>query len=202
MKRKTTIAILVTLIAFVMISPAHAVPPAFGIKGDVGLTNLTGDVTGNKSMLSFGGGFLFQYMASPQFAIQPEAAFVLKGAKEDNPGGPEEKLKLTYVEIPVLVKFKPKMNGSIQPAIFAGPALGILVSAKAASVDVKDQFKSTDFGAVFGAGIELAAGAKGKVSFDARYALGLSNILKDSGDVSVKNGVASFNVSYLFQMGQ
>jgi hypothetical protein len=172
----------------------------FGIKAGFGLANLTGDISGNKSMLGFGGGGFARFSTSPQLVIQTEALLVMKGTKEDNggAGGSEEKLKLTYIEIPFLFMFQPQTEGSVAPSFFAGPAVGLLVSASAAGVDVKDAFNTADFGLVFGGGAEFGSGEKGKFTVDARYTLGLANIAKDSGDLSVKNGVLMFMVGYLF----
>jgi hypothetical protein len=58
--------------------------------------------------------------------------------------------------------------------------LGILVSAHEGGVDVKEFFKSTDFGADFGVGAEMAAG-KMKLIFDLRYYLGLTNAYSGTG---------------------
>lgn len=93
--------------------------------------------------------------------------------------------------------------------IEAGPQVGFLMSAKedwSASAtfggetlsesgedDVKDAFKSIDFGFNLGAGYNITE----NLSLGLRYNLGLSNIA-DSDDVKIKNGVFQFAVAYKF----
>ena len=117
-------------------------------------------------------------------------------------GDDAEKLKLTYVEVPILAMYRPPTQGTIRPAFFVGPAIGLLLSAKVGDDDIKDNLNGTDFGFVFGAGVDFETGAKGNISLDCRYTMGMSNIVKDSGDDSVKNGVFSFGVSYIIPLGQ
>jgi hypothetical protein len=61
-------------------------------------------------------------------------------------------------------------------------------SAGGASADIKDGFKSIDFGGVVGAGVAL-----NKISLDARYGLGLASIA-DGG--SVKNRAFTLMLGY------
>ena len=83
--------------------------------------------------------------------------------------------------------------------------IGFLLSAKASaggtSVDVKSDFKSTDFSWAFGLGYLTTA----NVGIDARYNLGLSNIENTSGTNStgtLKNTVIQIGVFYLFGEGK
>ena len=81
----------------------------------------------------------------------------------------------------------------------AGPQIGFLIKAESGaddvSVDVKDAFKSIDFGFNFGAGYKLESG----LNFAARYNLGLSDISDDDdSDSNVKNGVFQLSVGYTF----
>lgn len=89
----------------------------------------------------------------------------------------------------------------------AGPQLGILVSAKekyeenmggvitSSDEDVKDSFKSIDFGFNVGAGYDFTEHFGAGV----RYNIGLSNIA-DAGesDFKLNNSVLSLSVGYKF----
>ncbi len=175
---------------------------AFGLKGGLNLANFSGDIENNKSMVAFGGGVFGKITPSPTICIQPEVLFMQKGAEDDVEGG--EKLKLNYIEVPVLVKYMIPTEGNINPSIFAGPAVSFLMSADYGDEDMKDYIKSVDFGLAFGAGADIAIGdGGGKVTFDGRYTLGLSNIndADDSDEISVKNGVITFMVGYAFPLG-
>lgn len=187
------------VIAF--ISPVHAQTKAeIGVKGGFGFATLTGDTYGIKSMLNLGGGGLIRFSLSPQFSIQPELLLILKGAMEKGDDG--EKIKLTYIEVPILAMYRPPTQGTIRPAFFVGPAISMLLSAKVGDDDIKDDLNGADFGFVFGAGVDFETGARGKFSLDCRYTMGMLNIVEDAGDDSVKNGVFSFGVSYIIPFGQ
>lgn len=221
---KKTFITVMALAAFAMllVVPAQAqMKTELGLKGAVNMANLSGDVTDNKMMLAFGGGVFARIMPSPQFCIQPEVLYMMKGCKFDDVGTTTDmKTTLSYIEVPVLVKYMIPTEGNISPSIFAGPAVGFLMSAKAKAtvdgteedMDIKDYLKSIDFGVAFGAGVDFAVGEKGKITFDARYTLGLTNGNDVSAadaaaagmdvDDSFKNGVISVMVGYAFPIGQ
>ncbi len=192
------------VMAVLLVTAGVANSQELGFTGGLNLANQTGDWEDNKMMLAFGGGIFGRLSPAPQIAIQPEVLFMMKGTKWDEG---DEKFKLTYIDIPVLLMYQFPMEGSVTPSIFAGPYLGILLSAKdefaGEEIDVKDVVKSTDFGLVFGAGVDIKAGDKGKFIVNGRYALGLSNandFLPD--ELSYKNAVISFFVGYAFGLGQ
>lgn len=206
MKKVLTILALVLVMAIGATAqdPAKGMTGA-GIKAGVALANLTGDISGTSMKTGFGFGGFLTFGLSETFSIQPELLYIMKGAKEDVSGG-TVKLKLNYLQVPVLFKYDFPTQSSFKPSIFVGPAVGILMSAKVSAesggagveVDVKDLFNSADLGLVFGLGAEIATGSKGGVTFDARYDLGLSNIAKDSGDQSVKNATIGLFIGYSF----
>jgi hypothetical protein len=60
-------------------------------------------------------------------------------------------------------------------------------------------------GAVFGAGVDILAGAKGRVTLDARYTLGLTNIIDEFlgfTNFDVKNQNISFMAGYTIVLAQ
>ena len=75
-------------------------------------------------------------------------------------------------------------EGKFVPIVFAGPAVGFLLSAKDSGEDVKDYFKSTDFGADLGLGAEIALG-KMKALIDFRYYMGLTNAFNNEVGTSM-----------------
>jgi hypothetical protein len=131
------------------------------------------------------------------FAIQPEVLYVMKGGKAGFPEGEAEgyditmKVKMDYVEVPVLIKYNFPTQGTISPNLFAGPVVAFNVAAKVESegypVEAGEDFpsedienkKSVDFGIAFGGGLGLAVGETGKLTFDVRYTLGLADLFDD-----------------------
>lgn len=200
---------LVLAVLFVMTACAQATE--VGFQGALNLANMSGDIAENKVLLGFGGGVFARFTPAPQFFVQPEVLYMMKGTKWDLEILDETlelKFKFNYIEIPVLFGYQFPMQGSVSPAIYVGPALGILMSADAEadgeSEDMKDFTKSTDFGLVIGGGVDIKTGEKGKFMLGGRYTLGLSNINDDEEDpdFELKNGVISFFVGYGFPIGQ
>ncbi len=163
----------------------------FGVKAGLNIASLTGDdADGLSSLASFNGGGLVNIPISSQFSVQPELVYSGEGAKAD--GG---KYLFNYINVPVLLQYN---NAS---GFFAelGPQIGLLTSAKVkvdggGSTDVKDQLKSTNFSVAVGLGYKLANG----LGFNARYNLGLVNIVDADGS-DLKS--SAFQVGAFFSFG-
>lgn len=184
--------------AMLMISSASAQHTsrhsAFGIKGGLNVYNLETDPDNNfDSKVGFNAGFLGHVHLNTNWALQPEITYSGQGAKLNSPGF-DQKLKLNYINVPVLVQYMFDNGFRIE----AGPQVGFLVNAKAeindVETDVKDFYKTVDFG--IGAGLSYVHPASG-VGIDARYNLGLSNISEDD-NAEVKNRGFQVGVFYLF----
>jgi hypothetical protein len=121
---------------------------------------------------------------TPMIGIQAEINYLTTGLWWDDKIDDVE--TYGYLHIPVLVRARLMSEGTVVPVVFAGPAVGILLSAKWDADDVKDSFKSTDFGADLGVGAEIALGEM-KFLIDLRYYLGLTNVYKGDVDFSMKN---------------
>jgi hypothetical protein len=146
--------------------------------------------TDSKFGFQFGGYFDFEM--SDMISIAPELVYSQMGGKENFQGETYE-LNLSYISIPVLVKVKFSDIFNFQ----AGPQLGILTGAKfkfdGISVDAKDGYKSTDFGAALGLGADLPNG----LNINLRYYLGLANIDSEgSSDFVENNRAIQFTLGY------
>jgi hypothetical protein len=143
----------------------------------------------SKSGLHFGG--LAHIHINRQFAVQPELVFSCQGGEDG-----DAKLKLNYLNIPVLLQYMINNGFRLQ----TGPQLGFLLSAKQkfgdVTVDVDDIIKSTDFSWVFGAGYIFTSG----IGIDARFNLGLTDISEDS-DFEARNRVFQVGLFYQFKGG-
>lgn len=177
-----------------------------GIKAGLNLANFTGDdADGGKIRLGYHVGGYLTFNVSDALSIQPELLINSLGSKTKESGSDpdlgdytiEGEIIVTYVTVPVMFVFK--LNDQIN--IQAGPQLGILIAGKAkyditsdlittsGSEDVKDQFKSTDFGLSAGLGANF-----GPVNASLRYYLGLADI--PDADASVKNSAFMFSLGY------
>ncbi|HEX8270286.1 MAG TPA: porin family protein [Flavobacterium sp.] len=181
----------------------------FGAKAGLNLANLGGDIEDAEMLLGFHVGGFAEVMISDKFGVQPELLFSMQGAKSESSediGGTEftyeSKLKLAYLNIPIMAKYYATEDFNLQ----FGPQIGFLMSAKdeyevsgggdseSESEDVKDAFESIDFGVNFGLGYNFGE----NFGVEARYNLGLSNIIKDADDFSVNNSVIQVSFGYKF----
>ena len=142
------------------------------------------------------GGYL-SLMFSDNLGIQPEVQFSMQGANLDlaalGAGTGTLSEKLTYVNVPVFIKY----NIIKILNVHAGPQFGMLVSAKSVAngttTDIKNNFKSSDISAVFGAGLNLPFGISGGL----RYSLGLTNIDgTNTSGLTIKNKTFQIYVGY------
>jgi len=231
MKKITLTALALCAFAF-----TQAQDLKFGVKGGVNFANLNvdyGGVYGNyggfddnyKMKVGFNAGGFVEYKFTDKWAIQPEVLYSLQGSKQkfnDIDGNYDVKTNLSYINVPVMVKFYPI------PKLYAeaGPQVGFLISAKEKysekvfvsadsdemddNIDVKDHYKSIDFGFNVGAGYEFTE----NLFVNLRYNIGLSNIDDtpstseynyDEDDfyfgglsLKTKNSVLSLSVGYKF----
>ena len=162
----------------------------FGLKGGVNIASLNFENGRDfDSRASFNVGGLAHIHVSPHFAVQPEIYYSGQGGKDGS-----EKARLGYLNIPVLVQYMAGNGFRLQ----TGPQLGILLSAEdevdGVSTDEKDNLNTVDFAWSFGAGYKFPGCGLG---VDARYNLGLTNIMDGGPDV-VKNRVLSIGLFYQF----
>lgn len=166
-----------------------------------------------------GGGFV-SFPIGDFFAFQPEVLYTRKGAKiNDSEDDVELEAKFDYVEIPLLLVARlMDESNSARPIVYAGPAVSFEAQCKfegtvdtvTASADCNDiaQFggedietKGTDFGIIFGGGVEFDAGSA-VIIIEGRYNVGLVDINDTTDDtVEIKNRAFSFMAGVGFPIG-
>jgi hypothetical protein len=195
---------LVLVVALAAAGAAQAGPAAFGLKGGLTIAKLTGDVEDLDSKTGFVIGGFAAIPIGEAIAIQPEICYVQKGAKFTEMVGDFEPrefdvdVNFDYIDIPILFKYTVAGEGA-QPYFLLGPSIGFNTkaefSAEGETEDYKDYIKSTDFGLVFGLGVNIQ-----QFLLEARYSLGLTDINDFPGDDdSIKNSVIAFQVGYAFR---
>jgi hypothetical protein len=149
----------------------------------------------NTSVIGAQAGLTFDLGLSDLFTIQPELLWIQKGGKvayafnEDNKFS--SRTYYNYVEVPVLAKLKFFNENGKGLYVVAGPYAGLAISGKTKTsltllgntttdtetiefdnddADVRN--RRLDWGASFGAGLKF-----GNVYLDARYNLGINNLL-------------------------
>lgn len=171
----------------------------FGLQAGINVANVhfkgdgESETSGSLVGLNAGGHVIIPVTSS--FGVQGEVAFSQMGGTDKS--NSSYKMILTYIPVTVLGKYTVP-NTTF--GIYLGPQLGILTTAKAKvgseSADIKDSFESIDFAGVFG--IEYTFSSSIPVGVAARYQMGFSNILKDSGSETAKNNGFTAVVYYRF----
>jgi hypothetical protein len=200
-----------TLFAILLLAITATAQVNFGIKAGANMAKITGDGWDTIEAFmdtpiddKFKFGMAFGLMAEMPlgeggFAIQPEVLYVMKGAKAEFPEAQAAgyditmKVKQDYVEVPVLIKYNVPTEGSISPCLFAGPVVAFNAASKIEAdnvpVELADEIpdgdiennKSVDFGITFGGGVGMVVGETGRLTFDLRYTLGLTEVFDDVG---------------------
>jgi opacity protein-like surface antigen len=167
---------------------------SLGIKGGANFANLdVSDFSGSlKNKTGFHGG-AFALFKFTKFGIQPELLFSQQGSNirfdaQDIEGS------FDYINVPVIFKLYTVLGLNLQ----IGPQFGFLSKAEFDSDDVKESFKNSDTSLALGVGWELPM----RLTVDARYNLGLSDISDDPDFDTIKNQVWQISVGYkLFKFG-
>ena len=153
----------------------------FGLKG--GVNSATVDVSDDSDYgMRWGavGGLFLGGRITDNVGLQVEGLFSQHGATDKTPGS-DVKIRVTYIDVPVLLRFGSTTTNATHFHVFTGPQAGFKVNAEATSkaadltVDLDDDVENLDFGWTAGVGVE-----RNRVSLDVRYTLGLKNVASDS----------------------
>jgi hypothetical protein len=198
--KKTFFGFIIAVTLFIFLS--NTLLADVGIKGGIGFFNLTntnylyGVISGPdlyapdpKNIMSFQLGAFFSFDISKYFAFQPEIYYVMRGTRTStfiDTSGKEykEKLRVDYIDIPVLLKYKIPLGKMIKPILFIGPYLGFRLNARSfnehlfrniLAIDYNPAIKTQYAGFTVGGGFELNLKAM-KLIFEGRYTFGITGI--------------------------
>ncbi len=149
--------------------PVHAqfIP---GIKGGVSFGTLSG--FSGDSRVSGHAGFFLHHTINNHWCFQPELLYSGEGQRYVS-DGVERTIKLGYIEVPLMIQYY-----ALQQLYFEfGPQFGVLVSAGnkptgGNEINVKSDFRSTQFGLNIGAGVNVNK----SLGFYGRYDFGLTDV--------------------------
>ena len=177
-------------------------PGTFTLQPKVGVTLATISSDDSKFKFGMAAGIEGQYQLNNWFGLSAAVMYSQQGAKAKNY---DLKLNTEYINIPVMAKFYVtkglSLNVGLQP--------GFMTKAKAKgdgrTIDVKSNCNKVDFSIPMSIAYEFENG----LSFEARYATGLTNVGKDVFDSSSsswdkayknKNEVFMLTVGYKFSL--
>jgi hypothetical protein len=152
----------------------------YGIKAGVNISSQSTTSTDAnydlRNIIRFNAGGYCNYFINRILAVQPELVVSGKGVHWED-FYDEMKDILTYVDIPVLVRYQPVKVINFH----AGPQAGIRVRAMQKDLDtgvktkINEYYKTFDFGFVFG----VEANLPNRINLTVRYVLGISSATTD-----------------------
>ncbi len=175
----------------------------------VNYTTISGDdVTDASYKTGLAAGGQLQADFSSGLFFRSAVLYSQRGAKASI-AGTKVTFKENYVEAPLLLGYTFAPSGGVRPFVMGGGQVGFKVSCDLSgssmgtdvSVKCKEtgaDFKSTDFGAVAGAGVMFPA-ASGTMSVDLRYALGLTDIADTS---NTRHRGFTAGIAYMIPFGR
>ncbi len=186
-------------------------PWQIGVSGGVNLSQISGGGSSDISNRTAGSGGVYAVIPiSDGWSLQTGALLSMKGWQRDEPGTHDLTVaRLTYVELPLLLRYDAAINDKAGGFLYAGPGFGfrtgcsiaetthstgqtasLTCDAIASASSGTLTFKSFDPGAIGGVGLRFDVGRAAVVA-TAQYELGLSTI---SNALNAKNRTASFGL--------
>jgi len=168
---------------------------SLGVKGGSAFNSLGGQDAGAVvKRTGFIGGLFLNVSFLKVFSVQPELLFHQGGATNTVHNNVDV-IKINYVDVPVLFKFRIPLGGTVFPNIFAGPDFSYKVgstytttsqqSNKTITID-NGNISKTATGAVVGAGIDIQIDHL-FLSVDGRYGASFTNLGNSTYDLDVHN---------------
>ncbi len=124
-------------------------------------------------------GTVFLDLGLGLFSLQPEASYIQKGAKDATTG---TVIKLDYIELAALIKAGLPLP-TIQPHVFVGLGADYATKNDFTVSNIDFSTKNADWTVPIGVDLKLALG-KMALYADARYAIGLTDVSKGTGNVT------------------
>lgn len=180
--------------------------PKFEFGGNVGYnysTVTSTQATNSSFRSSFNVGLSADYYFSDRWSIKTKLIYDNKGWNDgfiNFEGGPNTttNFHLSYLTIPVMANWH--FGRTRNWYLNFGPYAGFLLNAKetALSANIKQYFKSTDFGLAYGIGVKLPVSETAKINIEYDGQSGLSDIIKNNSGTSIRNARGAFNVGIIF----
>jgi Outer membrane protein beta-barrel domain len=165
-----------------------------GVKGGIAVASvpLAGEVfdqiadetsRDSSSKVGVTGGAYIGFPLAPQLSFQPEVLFVMKGVKLSETNGGTFSARMYYLDVPLLVRFRARVNSQTPVYVFGGPNFGIKLGSSAkleapgntVNEDINPALKTLDLGLVVGGGFE-----RGRYLFEGRFTGGITDIANTS----------------------
>ncbi len=173
-----------------------------GAKAGFAVANFVDDPdTEFESKVNFTGGFTFNSELNRNVSLQPEVLYVVKGAKTQaviDEVPLNLSFSVTYIEVPLLLRYSMNPRSDITPVFLAGGAASWninsrvkfgIVGGDTEFSDADDSIKALDFGVVVAAGVDIKWDLR-RITLEARYTRGLTNLVDDQDDPKRNTAIA------------
>lgn len=168
---------------------------SFTIQPKVGLA--TGIFSGSfegfgttKTKNGFTCGIEGEYYFAPKFSAALGVNYAEQGWMMEYPDDPTEKVKLNYVNVPLVANFYVSKGLAVK----AGVQLGFLTSAKVNDLDIKDRCESTAISIPVGLSYEYE-----NIVLDARYNINVTKVNKE-GSKEQRSDLLMVTLGYKFAL--
>ncbi|WP_031529115.1 porin family protein [Dyadobacter crusticola] len=159
--------LLFAAVLFLSVQSAFAQSFSIGPKAGLNISNYTGGDIQSDALVGYHLGGIINYGFGNVFSIQPEVLFSTQGAKVDRNGSRSD-FKISYVTVPVMLKFK--TNGGFY--VEFGPQAGFRTSSNIPDQTINNFAKNLDLAAAGGIGYQSPIG----LGVGVRYVAGLSKV--------------------------
>jgi hypothetical protein len=210
MNKRALAVLAAVLSAHAAVAQTPAAPSRLEVLAGLNLANLssTDDDGGSDNRAGLVAGVGLIKPLAPGWAFQSELTYSMKGAKSSDTGG-DLTVKLSYLELPLLLRYDIGSQPDMRPFVHAGfaPALKLsckfevsngTVSGSESCDDIGDDAKTFDLGFMFGGGLAFRH-MDHTFSVGVRYNLGLLDIADGSDS---KNRVLSIVGTFEWPWGK
>jgi hypothetical protein len=209
----TVLAVLAAVSLFA--APAAGQGLDIGAEAGLNISDISADDVDTESVTGLRFGGVLRLDLGPMFGLQSGLYYSQKGTEAPVEDVTAE-IDLDYFEVPLLLTLAiPTGPSPVTPRLYAGGQLAFESSCEVSatsggvsfSADCDDpdadlaDTESTDFSVVFGGGLDFEAGP-GKVTVDARYDHGLTDIFVDAtgDDTDEQNRNIALSAGYLISL--
>ncbi|GAA3969730.1 porin family protein [Mucilaginibacter dorajii] len=168
----------------------------FGIKAGVNVSNFQNFNLPTDPLIGFHAGASVAYKFTDHFMVQEDFLYSLQGAKLKGGILGTQDIKLSYVQVPILLKYRTTSGFYVE----AGAQTGILLKEEIAGFNTTNEkvFKKIDASAVGGLGFQSKMG----LGIGARYAYGFTKAGNFPTSAAInndfKNSTIQASLSYTF----
>jgi len=165
----------------------------FGVKAGGNYSDFSNANFDTEGLPGFHAGAIIAFDINEKWSVQEDFLFSTQGAKIKGGFSDGKDLKLSYVSVPIVLKYKTSFGLYFE----AGPQVGILASEDFKELTNDDFAEKIDAGMVGGIGYQFPNG----LGIGARYYYGLTDISKIKSttiNTDFQNNMSQVSLFYIF----